>query len=339
MYLYWSFAVICCRIKTNDNELKPLPACTICPMSGFKQRGFFYKKEDAYINTLNLDEIISAADINDTKSLMYQQPIAQQIGRCFSLYNKTGLRLYTGFEMFFKTSNDLKVFIHHKGDELWLAGLQEFPFEVATLHLQITKWQNFSFADIGLKEVRSIFQTKPERPCVDYSIGSEDEHELFANCSRASLWKHLPPNITCTIADMHQFIPRNSTMKECKNTKEAENVYWKLVSYLETFISDSNKYGCPVPCRQTSYKVKMEYFHKNNALLSPEYGNLPEGHFTIHSSFLTFSVEEKIESLEYDLPNLLVSAGGNLGLFLGFSCLSVMFAIIEWLKTKCSKYF
>lgn len=234
VYLYWSFAILCCRIKTNDNEHKPLPAYTICPMSGFKQRGFFYKKEDAYNNTLNLDEIISAADINDTKSLMYQQPIAQQIGRCFSLYNKTGLRLYTGFEMFFKTSNDLKVFIHHKGDELWLAGLQELPFEVATLHLHITKWQNFSFAYIGLREVRSIFQTKPERPCVDYSIGSEDEHELFANCSRASLWKHLPPNITCTIADMHQFIPRNSTMKECNNTKEAENVYWKLVSYLET---------------------------------------------------------------------------------------------------------
>ena len=46
-----------------------------------------------------------------------------------------------------------------------------------------------------------------------------------------------------------------------------------------------------------------------------------------------FTVEEKIESSEYDLANLLVSAGGNLGLFLGFSCLSVLFFVIDFLPS------
>jgi len=36
---------------------------------------------------------------------------------------------------------------------------------------------------------------------------------------------------------------------------------------------------------------------------------------------------------------LLTSAGGNLGLMLGFSCLSVLFAVINWIKSKLSSKF
>jgi hypothetical protein len=43
----------------------------------------------------------------------------------------------------------------------------------------------------------------------------------------------------------------------------------------------------------------------------------------------TFNVEEHVESLVYDASNFLVSVGGNLRLFLGFSCLSVLFYLIN----------
>jgi hypothetical protein len=46
-------------------------------------------------------------------------------------------------------------------------------------------------------------------------------------------------------------------------------------------------------------------------------------------NYNTFNVEEHVESLAYDASSLLVSVGGNLGLFLGFSCLSVLFALIN----------
>ena len=62
--------------------------------------------------------------------------------------------------------------------------------------------------------------------------------------------------------------------------------------------------------------------------------NKSKDHFTLYSFYPTFDVEEKIETLEYDLANLLVSAGGNLGLFLGFSCFSVMLSVINWLNAK-----
>ena len=85
------------RHKTLDFDRKPLPAMTICPMSGFKHKGFFHKVKDILENTINLTDIISVETYNATKSMIYDEPIAQQIGRCFSLKNDDGFELHTVF--------------------------------------------------------------------------------------------------------------------------------------------------------------------------------------------------------------------------------------------------
>jgi hypothetical protein len=43
-------------------------------------------------------------------------------------------------------------------------------------------------------------------------------------------------------------------------------------------------------------------------------------------------VEERIETLVYDVGSFLAAAGGNLGLLLGFSCLSTIFGFINWMQ-------
>jgi hypothetical protein len=43
-------------------------------------------------------------------------------------------------------------------------------------------------------------------------------------------------------------------------------------------------------------------------------------------------VEEKMETLVYDEANFLTATGGNLGLFLGFSCFSLLAGILETLR-------
>jgi hypothetical protein len=45
-------------------------------------------------------------------------------------------------------------------------------------------------------------------------------------------------------------------------------------------------------------------------------------------------VEEQVETLIYDAGGFLAAAGGNLGLFVGFSCLSVIFSILDWIRMK-----
>jgi hypothetical protein len=43
-------------------------------------------------------------------------------------------------------------------------------------------------------------------------------------------------------------------------------------------------------------------------------------------------VEERIETLVYNTGSFLSAAGGNLGLHLGFSCLSTVFGFINWMQ-------
>ena len=49
----------------------------------------------------------------------------------------------------------------------------------------------------------------------------------------------------------------------------------------------------------------------------------------VQSFYSTLDVEERIETLVYDAGNFLAAAGGNLGLLLGFSCLSTVFGFIN----------
>jgi hypothetical protein len=49
----------------------------------------------------------------------------------------------------------------------------------------------------------------------------------------------------------------------------------------------------------------------------------------VHSFYSTLDVEERIETLVYDAGNFLAAAGGNLGLLLGFSCLSTVLGFIN----------
>lgn len=316
----------------NDN--KPLPAITICPVAGFKQKGLHYKVDDLLSNTLELSEIINNSTYNETLNNIYEVPLAQQFGRCFSYHNNTKMDVYGGITFSFKPEHDLKIFIHPKGDEIWFTGFWESPYEIAHVTLEITNRENFSLATLSLREVRSVLHPKPQMPCIDYQAGSDIEHELFAKCCKDSLWRHLQALIRCKVADMKQIIPINSSIPECTNLEDAYKMYWTFNDLLMSFMPNPWRYGCPLPCRQSFYEARIKYFHNNNAILREAHKNLSEGHFTFYPYMSIFLTEEKIESLEYDLTNLLVAAGGNLGLFLGFSCLSVLFGLIEWIRGR-----
>ena len=57
----------------------------------------------------------------------------------------------------------------------------------------------------------------------------------------------------------------------------------------------------------------------------------------IQLSYETLIVEEHVQSYVYDFTNFVSSAGGNLGLFLGFSCLSTIFGLISFAKKHHTK--
>ena len=59
--------------------------------------------------------------------------------------------------------------------------------------------------------------------------------------------------------------------------------------------------------------------------------------FEMIVSYKTLNVEERREHLVYDLGSLLAAAGGNMGLFLGLSCMSILLGIVQFLNTIFDK--
>ena len=49
-----------------------------------------------------------------------------------------------------------------------------------------------------------------------------------------------------------------------------------------------------------------------------------------------FIIEREMETLIYDTGTFFTQVGGNLGLFLGFSCFSLLIGTIDLMKMLCT---
>ena len=86
-----------------------------------------------------------------------------------------------------------------------------------------------------------------------------------------------------------------------------------------------------MPCSQTIYDAKIERYTINN-FVGFDHKVIDE--IKNHACLLgidyeTLAVHENVETLVVDIPNFLSQIGGNLGLFLGVSCLSFVTGIIQ----------
>ena len=140
----------------------------------------------------------------------------------------------------------------------------------------------------------------------------------------------LPKEIVCILPIMKYFLPQNTTLPECQNNKSEEDVTKALINYVYDIVDVPESIGCPLPCRQINYKMNLDLFHKNSWTSFNSTISKNERYFNLEYRYMTLFVDEKIESLEYDIGSFLAAAGGNLGLMLGFSCLSVLFATVEY---------
>ena len=123
-------------------------------------------------------------------------------------------------------------------------------------------------------------------------------------------------------------------MKPCDDLPSAVKAFAILVNLTYTNASDDWALACPMLCQQRSYTFTMKQTHFNSNIDPTEkyLGNLTKPVTLIGLSYETLLTEEREETLVYDATNFLVNAGGNLGLFLGFSCLSILLYIIKLCK-------
>jgi len=119
---------------------------------------------------------------------------------------------------------------------------------------------------------------------------------------------------------------------ECKSMDDAYKTHNLFLNLVYSKGQKEWLAECPVPCNQTVYDLKLQKYHRNTIAGKGNMSQLQSNDvvFTLH--YEKFVTEEHVETLIYDTGNFLAQAGGNLGLFLGFSCLSVFFEIINCVK-------
>ena len=81
-------------------------------------------------------------------------------------------------------------------------------------------------------------------------------------------------------------------------------------------------------CDHVGFDTRVTLLHKKS-LFSDEYD---ENLYLLLFAYETLMIEEKVESLIYDFSSFLAAAGGNLGLFLGYSLFSAVELFVHLLK-------
>ena len=155
------------------------------------------------------------------------------------------------------------------------------------------------------------------------------------------MWKNLPKSVSCTTPHFKYFLPNNSNINSCRDKTEAFEFVDTFTNFVNDIVDRPESIGCPLPCRQVHYKISLDYVHKYGwQVFDDDSENSTEkkvDHFSLEYRYSTLFVEERMESYDYDVGSFLAAAGGNLGLFLGFSCLSVLFAAIKWINMNLGK--
>ena len=123
------------------------------------------------------------------------------------------------------------------------------------------------------------------------------------------------------IYNIHLIFSVSFQMPACNDEESAKEAEMTHIDIVANFLTNVSGYGCPIPCHRTNYNIDVKFTNENSWVLYE--GLEKRNFFRLFMFYNTLIVEEKVETLMYDLAGLLATAGGNLGLCLGLSCLSI----------------
>ena len=153
---------------------------------------------------------------------------------------------------------------------------------------------------------------------------------LHIECSRKQLARELHSTINCSIPGLEIILGNETSLVECANITAALETYTKYIELSYNFIKRVQVEECQVPCLTKSYNMQLKHHHNTTWIDKKAFNGKDEFYLAI--AYSSLNIESRIESLVFDVGSLLAAAGGNLGLALGFSCLTCIWAVIEILE-------
>ena len=122
-------------------------------------------------------------------------------------------------------------------------------------------------------------------------------------------------------------------MNDCSTKDEALEIDATIYNVAQENLA---KDICGKICSFTKYNHKLSLLPKN--VLSKEIKEYGDGYFFIWSFYSSLYVDERVETYVFDFNTALISVGGSLGLFLGWSIKSMVLSLAEYINNFCNKY-
>lgn len=108
----------------------------------------------------------------------------------------------------------------------------------------------------------------------------------------------------------------------------------EVKSTMINFNQEPEVYGCPMPCELSIFTANKVNVHKNVMEIFKEISN-SLNEFSISFFYESTDVEETEEILLVSTSALLGAIGGNFGLFLGVSFLSICLRMVNIVRDSC----
>ena len=124
-----------------------------------------------------------------------------------------------------------------------------------------------------------------------------------------------------------------SNLNDCSTKDEALEIDATIYNVAQENLA---KDICGKICSFTKYNHKLSLLAKN--VLSKEIKEYGDGYFFIWSFYSSLYVDETVETYVFDFNTALISVGGSLGLFLGWSIKSMVLSLAEYINNFCYKY-
>ena len=200
------------------------------------------------------------------------------------------------------------------------------------MNLDVKNDDGIVVADLIYLEIHTKVLDKEKLPCKSYQVENNNDYLGFINCCKEALWLKIQNKLNCSVFFLEKFHEGKTNLTACDSKETAKAPARLLKDTLVNVSVNPFLYGCPLPCFRISYGLDVNYYHENTVGENYVDENPPTNNFIVYFFYRSPWIEERLETLTYDLSGMLAAAGGNLGLMLGFSCLTLVFGIINWFK-------
>ncbi len=99
-------------------------------------------------------------------------------------------------------------------------------------------------------------------------------YEKFLACCKEKLWLNLKAKINCTIVGYEEIKNNITEFPPCTSNSSAALAHYSIYEEMNKLLVNPPKYGCPMPCRHTSYKLGVNFTNPLRTLFSYKNGLL-----------------------------------------------------------------